>query len=98
MVATPLALVDAVDELRVPQVPLDVKVTTSPAPTGVPLEVVTVAVTVELLEPPAAMVEGLAVTATVFGGAVCWITTVPAVAPLASVAVTVHCPCVVDAV
>jgi hypothetical protein len=40
----------------------------------------------------------VAVTTTVFGGAVCWITTVPAVAPLASVAVTVHCPCVVDAV
>jgi hypothetical protein len=54
------------------QAPLGVKVTASPAPTGVPLALVTVAVTVEVLEPLAGIVDGLAVIATVFGGVV-WV-------------------------
>ncbi len=83
--------------VTLPQVPLSVKVTRSPE-TTVPLGFVTVARTVEVLEPFPTMVCGVAVTATVFGGAVCWMTTVPALAPLASVAVTVHCPCVVEGV
>jgi hypothetical protein len=92
-----------VGALRLPHaatgLPVSVNVTTSPAATGAPLApFVTVAVTVEVAVPLAGTVDGLAVTAMLFGTAVCTTPVFPDPFEIASVAVTVQVPAVVDAV
>ena len=75
-----------------------VKVTGSP-PAGAPETlIVTVTVTVEVLAPSARMLDGLRLTATVFGTGVCVIEVMPLLPDWASVAVTVQTPGVIEAV
>jgi hypothetical protein len=60
--------------------------------TGVPIKVLTITVTVELLVPLAGIIEGAAITVTLLGTAV-WLIWVTALLPdWASVAVIVHAP------
>jgi hypothetical protein len=64
---------------------------------GVPsTPLVTVALTLEVVAPSAGMLDGVAVTAMLFGTAV-WVTPAePLLPPLTSVAVTVQTPAVVE--
>jgi len=100
LVALPVLSVVPVVALRLPQLePDEVNLTESPV-TGPPLDVVTVAVTVEVVAPSAGMLAGLAVTAIAAGTpppAAVWVmVTVPLPPVLASLAVMVQNPGVVE--
>jgi hypothetical protein len=81
----------------VPQVPEATQLTVSPD-TAVPLGLRTVAVNVCVLEPFAATEAEAGATLTVLGGVDCVIKTVPLPPVLASVAVIVQVPTVLEAV
>jgi hypothetical protein len=98
-VATPLVFVAAGLPVTVPQAaPVAVKVTESGLMAVPSTPLVTVALTLEVVAPSAGMLDGVAVTAMLWGTAV-WATPAEPVLPaLTSVAVTVQVPGVVEAV
>jgi hypothetical protein len=96
-VVWPLLLVVPEAGFSVPQVPEATQFTVSPD-TAVPPGFKTVAVRVEVLVPFPATVDGDAETLTEFGGDDCVIRAVPLPPLLASVAVIVQVPIVLDAV
>ena len=95
----PLASVTAVAELRPPQgAPVRVKVTVSPETTAPPTPLVTTAFNDEVVAPSAGRVLGVALRAMLLGTAFWTIATVLELPPLASVAVIVQVPAVVETV
>ena len=78
--------------------PLVVNVTVAPATGAEVTPLVTVAFREEVVTPSAAKLDGVAVRLTLLGTAVCVMSALPVVAPLASTPVTVQVPAVVEAV
>jgi hypothetical protein len=97
--ALPSAAVTAVGELSAPQIaPVLVKVTVTPETAVPPTPLVTTAFKVEVVVPSAGTLLGVAVNAMLLGTPVCTIATLPELPPLASVAVMVQVPAVVETV